>query len=95
MALRCTNDHDDNIETRLNHAALSYLRKNWPRPVHLSPARLGGEFSPENKAFIRIVQKLIDDGLLSVEFFLIGTGEEPIARDAILTRKGVAATLHL
>ena len=95
MALRCMNDHHDNIDSRLSLATLAYLRLNWPKPVHLSPARLGSEFSPENKAFIRIVQKLIDEGLLSVEFFLIGTGEEPIARDAILTRKGVAATLHL
>nr|WP_277923162.1 MULTISPECIES: hypothetical protein [unclassified Sphingomonas] len=88
-------DPEASIETRLNQAALAYLRKNWPTPVHLSPTRLGTEFSPEGKTFVRIVQSLIDEGFLSVEFFLIGTGDEPTARDAILTRKGVAATLNL
>jgi len=93
VSLQWVHDHPDSMETRLNQAALAYLRKNWPNPVHLSPTRLGNEFSPESKAFIRIVQALIDDGLLSVEFFLIGTGDEPTARDAILTRKGVASTI--
>lgn len=93
MALQWVPDDPDSIEVRLNQATLAYLRKSWPNPVNLSPTRLGSEFSPETKAFVRIVQTLIDDGMLSVEFFLIGTGDEPTARDAILTRKGVASTI--
>lgn len=94
VSLQWVHDQQDSVEVRLNHAALAYLRKNWPNPVHLSPTRLGDEFTPEGKAFVRIIQTLIDDGLLSVEFFLIGAGDEPTARDAILTRKGVTAALE-
>jgi len=95
LALQWGHDDPENIEVRLNQAALSYLRKSWPNPVNLSPTQLGNEFSPESRAFVRIVQALIDEGMLSVEFFLIGTGDEPTARDAILTRKGVTATIDL
>lgn len=91
VSVRWVHDYQDSMEVRLNHATLAYLRKNWPNPVNLSPARLGHEFTPEGKTFVRIIQTLIDEGLLSVEFFLIGTGDEPTARDAILTRKGVAS----
>lgn len=91
VSVRWVHGHQDSMEVRLNHATLAYLRKNWPNPVNLSPTRLGNEFTPEGKMFVRIIQSLIDEGLLSVEFFLIGTGDEPTARDAILTRKGVAS----
>lgn len=93
VSTRSLDDREDHIEHRLNKAALSFLLSNWPKPVNITPTRLGPEFTLQSRTFVKIIQSLIDDGLLSVEFFLIGVEDEPVARDAILTRKGVASTL--
>lgn len=76
------------IRAQLLQAAISYLHHRWPDAATLMPSTLGSDFSPYNRLFVEIVQDLIDDGMITVEFFVIGGAAEPVARGALLTRKG-------
>lgn len=47
-------------------------------------------FSPEvsARAFVEAAQVLQDEGLIMYEILLVGTGPEPVLREAAVTRKG-------
>jgi hypothetical protein len=80
-------------QAAITGAALRVLHLNWPRPTDLSPATLGLATGDDDRLFVQALRALMDEGLVSIEALLIGTGDGPVARGALLTHKA-AATLE-
>lgn len=88
-------DQYSDLKGRLAMATISYLDGRRPAPATLTPAVLGQDFSIDDRLFVDVIQELIDEGLIAVEYFLIGSMPEPTARESVLTRKGtVLAASH-
>jgi hypothetical protein len=39
---------------------------------------------------VQSIRALVDEGLIGIDALLLGTGDEPVARGAVLTHKGAA-----
>lgn len=81
-------DQYGDLKGRATMAAIRYLDVRRPDPTTITPTALGDELVIDDKLFIDVIQGLIDEGLIAVEYFLIGSSPEPMARHSVLTRKG-------
>ena len=75
-------------------AALGYLHARWPDAVTIKPSTFEAVLPVQQNLFVEVIQSLIDEGLISVEFFIIGSADEPMARETVLTRKGSSVRLE-
>ncbi len=84
---------DTLCQTAITGAVLQVLHEEWPRAIDLAPSMLDPATPGEHRLFVQAIRALIDEGLIAIDALLIGTGDEPVARAALLTHKG-AAMLH-
>lgn len=77
-------------QAAITGAALRVLHLNWPQATDLSPPMLGLATGDDDRLFVQAIRALIDEGLVSIEALLIGVGDHPLARGALLTHKAVA-----
>lgn len=83
-------NENDQARAQLLRATIGYLNGKRPHAVNLMPSTLGPDFSAEYQLFVEVIQGLIDDGMITVEFLVISGEAEPVALGALLTRKGAA-----
>lgn len=76
-------------------AIIGALHRAWPVPVTLAPATLDPPFTDVDRLFVEAVHNLVNEGLVSIEALLVGAPHEPVARGAVLTRKGAIVLYHV
>ena len=82
--------HETLRRSAITGAVLRVLHVNWPHPLDLAPSTLDPASIGEHALFIQSIRALVDEGLIGIEALLIGTGDEPLVRGALLTHKGAA-----
>lgn len=82
--------HDTLRQSAITGAILRAVHVEWPAAVDLTPSTLDPPASGDDRLFVQAIRALIDEGLIAIEILLIGTGDEPVARRALLTHKGAA-----
>jgi hypothetical protein len=82
--------HETLQQTAITGAVLRMLHLNWPRSVDLSPSTLDPAAAGEHRLFVQAIRALVDEGLIGIDALLIGCGDEPVVRAALLTCKGAA-----
>jgi len=82
--------HETLRQTAITGAVLQVLQQQWPRASDLAPSTLDPAAVGEHRLFVQAIRALVDEGLIAIEALLIGTGDEPVARGALLTHKGAS-----
>ncbi|WP_375272223.1 hypothetical protein [Sphingomonas sp.] len=82
--------HETLRQSAITGAVLRVLHLNWPHPLDLAPSTLDPAAVGEDGLFVQSIRALVDEGLIAIEALLIGAGDEPVARGALLTHKGAA-----
>jgi hypothetical protein len=76
-------------------AIIGALHRAWPQPVDLSPGTLDPAFADVDRLFVEAIHNLVSEGLVSIEALLVGASPDPVARAAVLTRKGAIVLYHV
>lgn len=76
-------------------AIIGALHRAWPQPLDLAPTGLDPPFAGEDRLFVEAIHNLVSEGLVALDALLVGAGPEPVARQAVLTRKGAIVLYHV
>jgi hypothetical protein len=56
---------------------------------------LDGGDDAVDTAFLDAIHGLVDEGLVMIEALLVGAAAEPVAKGAVLTRRGATVLYHV
>ncbi len=87
--------YDTLRQSEIMIAIIGVLHRAWPLPVTLSPSALDPPFADVDRLFVEAIHNLVSEGLVEVEALLVGALPEPVARGALLTRKGAIVLYHV
>lgn len=69
---------------------LGFLNQRWPSTATISPHIVPAIESADRTAFVHSIQSLNDNGLISYEAFLMGTGSSLRFVESMITARGRA-----
>lgn len=83
------------LRSRLTIAMIEALQRAWPTPLDIVPSALDSGDEPADTAFLDAIHGLVDEGLVMIEALLVGTAAEPLAKGAVLTRRGATVLYNV
>jgi hypothetical protein len=77
--------------SQLELRVLGFLNQRWPSTATVTPHIVPAAESADRAAFVEAIQSLSDNGLISYEAFLMGTGSSLRFVETMITARGRAA----
>lgn len=87
--------YDTLRQSEIMIAIIDALHRAWPAPVDLRPSTFDPALTGADRLFVEAIHNLVSEGLVSIEALLVGTAPDPVARAAVLTRKGAIVLYHV